>query len=78
MANARGKFAALTSFKNGSSVEKERAPSKRSDPDWMMCSTYLRRDTRKQAKRILFDRDDMDFGELMESLLSEWVKKQKG
>jgi len=44
----------------------------------MQTSLYLRRETRKQAKRILFDRDDLDFGELMESLLSDWVKKQKG
>jgi hypothetical protein len=78
MANPRGKFAALTSLKNGSSVEKGRAIGKRSHPDWMQCSIFIRRDTRKQAARILFDRDDMDLGELMESLLSEWVKKQKG
>jgi hypothetical protein len=82
MANpGRSKFAALTSFKDGSSVEKGRATrrdAKRSHPDWMQTSLYLRRETRKQAKRILFDRDDLDFGELMESLLSDWVKKQKG
>lgn len=41
----------------------------------MHCSVYLQRAIHKRVRRITFE-EDIDFSELVEGLLVEWLKKR--
>jgi hypothetical protein len=51
-----------------------RPPGKRSDPDMVQVTAYIRKNTHLQAKRALLELG-MEFSELVESLVSEWLHK---
>lgn len=50
-----------------------RATGKRSNPDYVQVGAYIKRSTDKAVKRLLIDNDEMDFSELVESLLLQWI-----
>lgn len=54
-----------------------RHPGKRSDPDYKQYSVLLKRQTHKQATRLLDDLENgQDLSDLMQQLLEQWVNKQ--
>jgi len=53
-----------------------RAPGKRSRPDFIRTTVYMRDDTKLKAVRLLQDlKDDRDLSDLIESLVSGWVSE---
>ena len=56
---------------------KGRPPGKRSDPDYQPTTVLLRKHTKKTAARMLEDTDSVqDLSDLIEQLLTEWIRKQ--
>lgn len=52
-----------------------RPAGKRSDPDYVGFTTYIRKATHKQVKRALLEGDeDRELSELVEALLVGWLK----
>ena len=52
-----------------------RPPGKRSDPDYTQITAYIRKDTHEGVMRAIYKRQELS--ELIEELLSGWLKKQK-
>lgn len=48
---------------------------KRSDPDYVQVTAYIREDTHKSVKKQLID-ESQDFGELIQDLLEGWLRKK--
>ena len=48
---------------------------KRSDPDYTQITAYVRKETHENVMREIYKRQE--FSELVEELLSEWMKKRK-
>lgn len=63
-----------------SSTEKKkpgRPPAKRSDPDFVQTSPYIRRETLRKVKmQLLLEGQGREYSELVEELLSKWLKTQ--
>lgn len=57
------------------SVRVGRPRAKRSDPNYMQVTAYLRRATYTAARKRLFD-DGREFSELVEDLVGEWLKNE--
>lgn len=54
-----------------------RPPGKRSDGDHIQVTAYIRADTRRRVRKILNDNEGgPDFSELVEELLSKWLKSR--
>lgn len=51
------------------------ATGKRSDPDYESTTVFLRRDTKKSAAKLLIDDNGQDLSDVLEKLLSSWVRK---
>ena len=52
-----------------------RPAGKRSDPDYEAITAYIRRDTHRDVKIALLQAGDgQEFSELVEQLLSKWLK----
>ncbi len=62
---------AVSGQKNG----KSRAPGKRSDPDYTQITAYIRKETHENVMRKIYKRQE--FSELLEELLTEWMKNSK-
>ena len=56
-------------------ASKRKQTGKRSDPDYLQVGAYILKSTDKAVKRLLIDEDDMDFSDLVQSLLEKWVKE---
>lgn len=57
---------------------KGRPIGKRSDPAWRQHTVMLKRETHIEASDILRRQDDgQDISELLQSLLEQWVKRQR-
>ena len=53
---------------------KTKGSGKRSDPDYVQISAYIRKDTHRQAKRKLLEYgDERDLSDVIEELLKNWV-----
>lgn len=50
-----------------------RPRAKRSDPNYLQVTAYLRRATYTAARKRLFD-EEREFSELVEDLVAEWLK----
>jgi len=61
----------ISAQKNG----KLKSPGKRSDPDYTQITAYIRKDTHEMVMRKIYKRQE--FSELIEELLSDWMKKAK-
>jgi hypothetical protein len=59
-----------------SAKQRGRPPAKRSDPNYLGFTTYIRRDTHLKAKiALLQEGKNRELSELVESLLVEWLEK---
>jgi hypothetical protein len=55
-----------------------RPSGKRSDPDFVQTTSYIRSDTYKAIKIALLEEDEgQEYSELVEELLSKWLKARK-
>lgn len=63
--------AAIPAPKNG----KSKTPGKRSNPDYTQITAYVRKDTHENVMREIYKRQE--FSELIEELLTEWIKGKK-
>lgn len=55
-----------------------RPRGKRSDPAFEQITAYIRKDTHRQVKLALLQAgEDQEFSELVEDLLTQWLKEQK-
>lgn len=55
-----------------------RPRGKRSDPAWKQFSVLLKKETQREAARLLRDKDaGQDLSGLVQQLLENWIKKQK-
>jgi len=52
-----------------------RPPGKKSDPSYTQVTVYLRKDVHHRARKLLFD-DRRQFSDLVNELVSEWLKTQ--
>lgn len=79
------KFKALFDAKKGQGREQAQGPPRRgrpqgkhSDPDYRQVTAYIRRDTHQRVKLALLEEGkDREFSELLEELLSNWLKARK-
>jgi hypothetical protein len=51
------------------------ATGKRSDPDYETTTVFLRKDTKTAAARLLIGEKHQDLSDVLEKLLSGWVRK---
>lgn len=68
------------SFPDGEGAARRRGrPSgKRSDPDFVQTTAYIRGDTYKGVKIALIEEDEgREYSELVEELLAKWLKSRK-
>jgi len=65
-----------TEVKATSGKKRGRPQGKRSDPDYLQISAYIKKDTYTKIKiALLQSNSDLDFSELIESLLQDWLEK---
>ena len=55
----------------------KRITGKSSNPDYAQALAYVKRTTLKSVKRELLDETNLDFSELVEKLLTDWLKNKK-
>lgn len=68
---AKGKEPEIVSAKT-----KGRPKGKRSNPDYEQVTAYIKRETYRKTKIALLEQDEIaDFSELVEDLLTEWLKR---
>jgi len=54
-----------------------RPPAKHSDPDFVQATAYIRKETHRGVKiELLRSEPPIEFSELVELLLAEWLKKK--
>ncbi len=59
------------------SPKRGRPAGKRSAPDYVGFTTYIRRDTHRKAKIALLENEDgRELSELVEELIAEWLKNK--
>jgi hypothetical protein len=57
-----------------SKPQRGRPPAKRSDPDYLQVTAYIRKQTHLKAKiRLLHEGRGQEFSELIEELLGKWL-----
>ena len=59
---------------NGDSKPKQ---GKRRNPDYTQAGFYIRKDLQRKVKGLLLDEEDIDFSDLINNLLQEWVNKHQ-
>lgn len=57
--------------------KREKGSGKSSNPDYVQALAYVKKETLKNVQRTLFEIPEMDYSDLIESLLADWLKKQK-
>lgn len=73
--DARGKGAKKPAATSQAIRASKRPPGKRSDPDYTQITAYIRKGTHEDVMRAIYKRQELS--ELIEELLSGWLKKQK-
>jgi hypothetical protein len=61
----------ISAQKNG----KLKTPGKRSDPSYTQITAYIKKDTHENVMREIYKRQE--FSELIEELLTDWMKAKK-
>ncbi len=64
----------------GDGRRRGRPNAKRSDPMFVQTTAYIRKETLRETKRALLELEDenkRDFSELVEELLSTWLKEKR-
>ena len=49
-----------------------RPPGKKSNPDFIQATVYLKKETHQTARKMLFD-EHRQFSDLVEELLAKWI-----
>jgi hypothetical protein len=63
---------------DSTSRRRGRPTGKRSDPDFEQTTAYIRKDTHRQVKiALLQEGDGCEYSELVEELLTGWLKARK-
>lgn len=57
--------------------KKPRAIGKRSNPDFEQVGAYIPKEIHKEVKKLLLDEDDLDFSDLVGTLLKKWLSNKK-
>jgi hypothetical protein len=66
------------SQKENKVTKKGRSKGKRTNPDFEQVTAYVKKDTYRQTKIALLNGEDkLDFSDLVEQLLTEWLSTQK-
>lgn len=61
-----------------SAAKRGRPPAKRSDPDFVGLTTYIRRDTHLKAKiALLQEGENRELSELVEDLIADWLNRKQ-
>jgi len=50
-----------------------RPPGKRTNPEFVQITAYIRRETHRQVKLTLLEKGRQEFSELVEELLMQWI-----
>lgn len=58
------------------SPEKSKSPGKRTDPTYKQVGAYIKKDTYLQIQKLLLDKPDKDFSDLVQELLSDYLINQ--
>lgn len=56
--------------------KKKKSSGKRTDPDFKQVGAYVKKDTYLQIQKLLLDKPDKDFSDLVQELLSGYLDKQ--
>lgn len=63
---------------DSTSKRRGRPTGKRSDPDYEQTTAYIRKDTHRHVKIALLEEGEgREYSELVEELLSKWLKSRK-
>lgn len=57
--------------------KKPRATGKRSNPNYEQVGAYIPKEIHKEVKKLLLDEDDLDFSDLVGTLLKQWLSNKK-
>lgn len=72
------KKSSTTAATGSSSKRRGRPTGKRSDPDFEQTTAYIRKDTHRNVKiALLQEGEEREYSELVEELLSKWLKALK-
>jgi hypothetical protein len=58
-------------------LTRKKGTGKSSNPDYTQALAYVRKDTLQNVREKLFYDPSQDFSDLVETLLFDWIKKQK-
>ncbi len=58
-------------------VTRKKGTGKSSNPEYTQALAYVKKDTLNKVRGFLFYDPSQDFSDLVEMLLSDWIKKQK-
>ena len=56
--------------------KRRKSTGKRTDPDFKQVGAYIRKDTYLKIQRLLLEQPDKDFSDLVEELLTDYLKNQ--
>lgn len=56
--------------------KKRKSTGKRTDPDFKQVGAYIRKDTYLKIQRLLLERPNRDFSDLVEELLTDYLNNQ--
>ena len=56
--------------------KKRKSTGKRTDPDFKQVGAYIRKDTYLKIQRLLLERPNQDFSDLVEELLTDYLNNQ--
>lgn len=77
-AEGRGRTSAKKQLSVVGEKKRGRPSGKRSDPAFVQTTAYIRAETYKDVRIALLQEDEArDYSELVEELLSDWLKKRK-
>ena len=62
-----------TSKVSSSTPKKRKSTGKRTDPAYKQVGAYIRKDTYLQIQKLLLDRPDKDFSDLVQELLNDYL-----
>jgi len=70
--------APLAALPSAEAKRRGRPNAKRSDPEFVQTTAYIRRDTHRDAKiALLHEGEGREYSELVEELLAGWLKSRK-
>ena len=81
MTNKKSRFAGIADIRQKLPEGREgqnktgRPPGKKSNPDFIQATVYLKKETHQTARKMLFD-EHGQLSDLVEELLAKWISKR--